>query len=101
MYAEASIIEQTARSVSRVKGSADYQAGYDYDDVTGRMNLITAPGLYAGGATVSYTAYSDLVSQIGFKGSSGSVVATINKTYETNRDLVASVSNKIGSTPFS
>jgi hypothetical protein len=61
--------------------NADYDAGYDYDDVKGRLNLVTGPGLYTGGATISYTANSDLISQIGFKNSLNTgLAATINKT---------------------
>ncbi len=82
---------------------AYYRAAYDYSGDSGRMTKVTAgPGLPAGGVQYTYWtgtggAAAPLVQKIEYKDSS-STLGTVDFAYETNRDLIQSVTNYWGGT---
>jgi hypothetical protein len=83
-------------------GDADayYDARYAYDAV-GRLNHATGPGLYTGdgtnnGAWYTFVSNTDMVHQLQFKNSSGTVKGWRDWSYLNNRDVVGAVQNNWG-----
>jgi len=71
---------------------ADYQATYIYNADTARMTKVTGSGLPNGGANYTYESDSPLIQKLEYIVSS-SVKARSTRTYEADRNYLASIQN--------
>jgi len=79
--------------------AADYEVTYAYD-ASSRLNRVIGPGLDTTyGATYSRLANSDAVEYTRFKNASDADVATAQRAYVGNRDLLDYVENVMNSSP--
>ena len=78
----------------------DYASEYSYDSV-GWLNRVTGPGLPAHGAVYSFAADSNMVAGHTFNSDETTVLGEVVRTYEPQRNLIASVENKWGATVIS
>ncbi|MCF7674420.1 MAG: hypothetical protein K9M97_03695, partial [Akkermansiaceae bacterium] len=74
-------------------GLVENTAIHTYSDTTGRLDTIL--GASAGTFTYGYVSGSDLIDTVTKAGSGGAPDLRPTRTYETNRDVLASVSNDV------
>ena len=100
-----------------VRTGTEYGVAYHYDNAgtggqltgTGRFRRITGPGLpgYVSPSTPGYgveyarLANSDLLEYISYKSDANTTLARTQRDYESNRDLIEWVENKLGTTQVS
>lgn len=74
--------------------TSEYDVSYDYDQDKDRMITVTGPGLPSSGAQYTYLANSNLVNHVKYMQSFTTKADRIY-SYETKRNLLTSVENKV------
>ena len=73
--------------------------GYHYDATTGRLNRITGPGLPAYGAVYTPAGSTDMIEWLEYKSDANTTLASAQRHYESQRNLVDFVENRTAAAP--